>query len=81
MPDLMTDKGLTAYWHQRCHEECAAKEKAEARVKELEDALACIACQKTDDEMDTMDVGHADYQGAYNQIVADARAAIKKGGA
>jgi len=52
----------------------------QARAERAEGALAGIACQKTHKELakdETQEVADtADYQGAYDQIIAEARAAI-----
>jgi hypothetical protein len=52
-------------------------EAAEARVKELEEALREIARQKKTDEVETeCGVEYADFEGGYDMCIARARAAL-----
>jgi len=65
--------------HQR-NEVVAERIEQQARAERAEAALSAIACQKTHKELaedETQEVADtADYQGAYDQMIAEARAAI-----
>lgn len=54
------------------------RDRLEAENKRMREALEKFARQKLTNEMDPLDVADGDYEGAYDYIIADARATLQE---